>query len=186
MVEVLTDSDSAVLISNAEVLEMLNKKITKRKEKEAKQEGRKKQNNKFAHRDWIEEHVHDYLQTTPCVNIETSKLEELKTKLIASKKHSVAGNAAKMTGFSLTEAESLQLLNFMPQEPVEIHLMVEELHARMTDTRQEELLELIRSNMKDAGDQANSTFEQEEIVEEEAMETAEDEGNELITIKEEI
>ena len=40
-------------------------------------------------------------------------------------------------------------MNFMPTEPVEIHLMVEELHARMTEPQQEQLLELIRSYRKD-------------------------------------
>jgi hypothetical protein len=187
MVEVLTDSDSPVLISNAEVMEMLNEQITKRKEKEAKQKRWRKPNNKFAHRDWIEEHVHEYLQTTPCVNIETSKLEELKSKLMTPKKKQSTGQITKMTGFCLTEAESIQLLNFMPREPVEIHLMVEELHARMSEKRQEELLELIRSNMKEGQtDQANDATKQEEVVEDVSMEVVKEEGNELATVKEEI
>jgi hypothetical protein len=187
MVEVLTDSDSPVLISNAEVMEMLNEKITTRNEKEAKQKRWRKQSNKNAHRDWIEEHVHDYLQTTPCVNIETSKLEELKSKLMTPKIKQPTGQITKMTGFCLTEAESIQLLNFMPREPVEIHLMVEELHARMSEKRQEELLELIRSNMKEGQtDQANDTMEEEEVVEEISMEVVEEAVNELVIVKEEI
>jgi hypothetical protein len=158
--EVLTDSDSPVLISNAEILHLLRTQITKRNDKNKKeqhqQQRRRNNDNTFAHRDWIQEQVHAYLQTTPCDTIvNLSKLKELKSKFMASKKvrTSATGGGdtnSKTTGFHLTEAESIQLLNFMPREPVEIHLMVEELHARMSDKRQEELLELIGSYMKDA------------------------------------
>jgi antitoxin component of MazEF toxin-antitoxin module len=48
----------------------------------------------------------------------------------------------------LTEAEALQVINFMPTEPVEIHLMVEEMHTRMSEDRQRELLDLIASYRK--------------------------------------
>jgi hypothetical protein len=48
-------------------------------------------------------------------------------------------------GYGVTEAESIQILNLMPTEPVEIHLMVEDLHARMSETKQEELLNMIQS-----------------------------------------
>eukprot|EP00978_Attheya_sp_CCMP212_P008360 scaffold19705_cov58-Attheya_sp.AAC.2 len=48
-------------------------------------------------------------------------------------------------GFGLTDAETLQVLNMMPQESVDIHLMIEDLTVRMTEERQEELLELIQS-----------------------------------------
>ena len=173
--EVLTDSDSPILISNAEVMEMLNKRISKRKEKEAKQKRRRK-HNKLAHRDWIEEKVHDYLQTTPCVNIDTSNLEELKAKFVASKKLAAGQSTSKTTGFNLTEAESLQLLNFLPQEPVEIHLMVEELHARMSEKRQEELLELIGSYTKDG----NDTKAQGELAADASMEVLKEESLSIV------
>jgi hypothetical protein len=48
-------------------------------------------------------------------------------------------------GFGLTDAETLQVLNMMPQESVDIHLMIEDLTVRMTEERQEELLEIIQS-----------------------------------------
>lgn len=54
-------------------------------------------------------------------------------------------NQSSTTGFGLTEAETLQILNFMPTEPVEIHLMVEDLHVRMSETKQEEFLNMIQS-----------------------------------------
>jgi hypothetical protein len=151
-------SDSPALLSNAEVMELLNQRIKERKEKEGKLKRRKKHNNKYKHRDWIEDHVFEYLQQTPCVNLDASKRNQLKSKLMStkkkpsangksSKKPSANGKSSKITGFGLTEAESLQVLNFMPQEKVEIHLMVEELHARMSEERQDELLELIKSHL---------------------------------------
>ena len=46
-------------------------------------------------------------------------------------------------GFNLTDAETLQVLNLMPKEPVEIHLMVEDLPSRLNEDQQNDLLELI-------------------------------------------
>ena len=221
--EVLTDSDTPTLISNAEVLKLLQKNISKRKEIEAQQElklqkqqrrrKRKekedKKKSKYAHRDWIEEHVHDYLKMTPCVAIKgPSQQEELKSKLMSSKRQqqqqssssssSLSKNVSdvkqqeendlgssstgdpKVTGFGLTQAETLQILNFMPTEPVEIHLMVEELHARMTEPRQEELLELIRSYRNDDATTAEDV--RQEVLEEEVeeMEIIEEGGEEVV------
>jgi len=160
--EVLTDSDSPSLISNAEVLALLERKVTKRKEKEARQNDRrrKQRDTKTQHREWIEEKVYEYLQNSPCINVEVSKLDELNSKLTSSKRQrhradpsstSSSNSSGVTTSFGLTEAEAIQISNFMPTEPVEIHLMVEELHDRMTESKQEELLQCIASYRKDAG-----------------------------------
>jgi hypothetical protein len=53
------------------------------------------------------------------------------------------------TGFDLTEAESLQILNFIPTEPVEDSSLIEELHARMTEKQQEGLLEFLQNQEDD-------------------------------------
>jgi hypothetical protein len=50
-----------------------------------------------------------------------------------------------VVGFGLTKAEGVQLLNFMPQESVELHLMIQDLQLRMSDERQLELLKTIGS-----------------------------------------
>jgi hypothetical protein len=188
--EVLTDSKSStpVLVPNAEFMELLEKDVKDNKNRLAnekrkqKKKGRKNNNdnndwkfkNKFDHRDWIQEHVLEYLKSTPCVNIPTSKLNELKLKctskglslssssltITKKKRQTVSGDPAVSSpkplpskrkssssspGYGLTEAEAVQILNFMPQEPVEIHLMIENLHDRMSETKQEEFLEMIRS-----------------------------------------
>ncbi|MGK3754804.1 MAG: DNA-directed RNA polymerase subunit F [Bacillariaceae sp.] len=138
--EILTDSKSRnpVLLPNLTLMEMLendvrDNKIRLEKGKKLRRNNSRHNNdkNKFEHRDWIQEHVLEYLKSTPCVNIApASKLEELKSKV---------------EGYGVTEAESIQILNLMPTEPVEIHLMVEDLHARMSETKQEELLNMIQS-----------------------------------------
>lgn len=136
-------SDSPFLLSNAEVIHLLGDRLKSRNEK-----SRKKQNpkNKYKHRDWIESQVVEYLKTTPCVDLERENLETFQSTLMSSKKLKSSGNTASETGFGLTEAEALQVVNFMPKEKVEIHLMVEELHTRMTDDRQDELLQYIQSH----------------------------------------
>jgi DNA-directed RNA polymerase subunit F len=162
--EVLTDSDSPVLISNAEVMTLLEKKLKERKKEMAKlnDKKRKQRESKARHSDWIEEKVYDYLKTCPCVHADVSKLDELHSRLTSSKRQRQSANRtvpaesssnhATVTSFGLTEAEAIQIANFMPTEPVEIHLMVEELHNRMTEAKQQELLQCIASYRKDTDD----------------------------------
>jgi len=179
MLEVLADSKSStpVLLPNAELMELLEKDVKENKKRleiesrKQKERGRKNSNdsdrkfkNKFEHRDWIQENVLEYLKGTPCVNIRTSKLNELKSKCTSKtsssfspkKKRRALSNATTSPGiklptkspplnYGLTEAEAVQILNFMPQEPVEIHLMIDDLHDRMSETKQEEFLNMIRS-----------------------------------------
>mmetsp|Transcript_113615 Transcript_113615/g.317316 ORF Transcript_113615/g.317316 Transcript_113615/m.317316 type:complete len:183 (-) Transcript_113615:32-580(-) len=177
--EVLTDSDSPILVSNAEVMAILDRKVTKRKEKLAKQNERRKKmrETKTQHRDWIEEKVCDYLKNSPCVNVDLSKLDELHSKLTSSKRRrqlpvplvepAAASSSAAVasetltststtTSFGLTEAEAIQIANFMPTEPVEIHLMVDDLHDRLTEANQEALLNCIAAYRKD-GQEESST-----------------------------
>jgi RNA polymerase Rpb4 len=163
--------ETAVLIGNAEVLELLKSRLSERRRKlvepspalsQQQQQRYGKPHKKLQHRDWIEEKVHDYLQSTPCVRLmDASRRLELQTILRSSSSSSSSSSSRKQTttiatatttttskktrGFDLTEAESLQILNFMPTEPVEIHLVIEELHARMSEKEQDELLALIDS-----------------------------------------
>ncbi len=172
--EVLTDSKSSnpVLLPNAELMSILEKdvsdnkkrmqaEIEKQKQKSRKNGNERKAKNRFAHRDWIQEQVLEYLRGTPSINIPKAKLNELKSKCMVGgtssssspknkKKRRTLGNGESSQqpaspSYGLTEAEALQILNFMPSEPVEIHLMVDELHDRMSEAKQEEFLNMIRS-----------------------------------------
>ncbi|GAX13406.1 hypothetical protein FisN_34Lh005 [Fistulifera solaris] len=123
-----------VLISNQEVMEILERRMKNRSNK-------RKRPSKLQHCEWIEDKVVQHLKQTPCVRLNASRRDELRSSLQSSKKSS--------TGFALTDAESLQIVNSMPTEPVELHLLVEDLHARMTDRQQKELLQFIASFSKD-------------------------------------
>ena len=281
---VKTTADSPILISNAEVLQLLQRKVQQRRHQEEAEEAEaaaaqqqqqsssasaskkmKQQklmlvrNKKFQHRDWIEEQVFTYLQSTPCIHLirnsddsaardhqdqdskknhyrrttnghttegefskgSTKRIMKTKTTTTTTTTHQLVQDikctlmghpwkkqrmtssatttsntptatssptatttngimtkqeeggqddgtpittttttmtmplssstneshamVAKRSGFGLTEAESIQLLNFLPREPVEIHLMIEELHTRMSEKRQEELLQFLQS-----------------------------------------
>lgn len=166
--EILTNSSSPTLISNKEVLDTLKKNETERLEHESKRRKAKKGKSRFQHRDWIEGKVIEYLNTTPCAHLKDfSSMQGLQEKLISSKQQRTSSAEDKATGststgFGLTDAEALQIVNFMPTEPVEIHLMIEELHARMSEPRQEELIQVIKSYRSDIAD---SEMEQQEDTE---------------------
>eukprot|EP00558_Chaetoceros_sp_UNC1202_P006004 CAMPEP_0197233366 /NCGR_PEP_ID=MMETSP1429-20130617/1436_1 /TAXON_ID=49237 /ORGANISM="Chaetoceros sp., Strain UNC1202" /LENGTH=200 /DNA_ID=CAMNT_0042691593 /DNA_START=205 /DNA_END=807 /DNA_ORIENTATION=- len=81
-------------------------------------------------------------------------------------------NNDESAGFDLTDAETLQLLNHMPTEPVEIHLMIEELTSRMDDDRQNEMLQLI-SEYAGVAEEATEEEEEELVGEEEVVEDIE-------------
>mmetsp|Transcript_10638 Transcript_10638/g.25605 ORF Transcript_10638/g.25605 Transcript_10638/m.25605 type:complete len:224 (-) Transcript_10638:349-1020(-) len=222
--EVLTDSKSStpVLLPNAKLMELLKKDVVsnkKRLKKESRKQKGRKMKNKFEHRDWIQEHVLEYLKGTPCVNIPVSKLEELKLKCTSKGLSSSLSPTKKKCrtlsdsspsqkvdlqskspspDYGLTEAEAIQILNFMPQEPVEIHLMVDDLHERMSESKQEEFLGMIRSyntsiEKSDEPDSTNGQMQSEEIVDDsiEMLEKAgnhalNDDGDTDMKIKEEI
>jgi hypothetical protein len=130
------------LISNLEVLDILQKRTKRRSH-----------SNKYRHADWVAGQVRAYLATTPCTRIDGSKRDEMLKQLQSNKKKSLlsanpsenGGKTTATTGFGLTQAEAIQCLNLVPTEPVEIHLLVEDLSGRMSDRQQEELLDFISS-----------------------------------------
>ena len=196
--------EQPILISNAEVIELLQKRISLRNESRAASSKREQDatgvsapvsqskkrepksgvaTSQMSHRDWIEAKVLEYLQSTPCTKLkDPSRRSELKSRLMSKKrkKKDILGDdesqpgrlSSVPTGFDLTEAESLQLINFMPTEMVELHLMVEELHARMTEKEQDALLELISyySESKDGVNQETRTENKVDSREKEVIE----------------
>lgn len=136
------------LISNLEVLELL------RNQPPPPRRGRRRVLPPSVH---VAKHVRKYLETTPCVRIDSSKSHELLQKLQSQKKRAIlppaptitnsgsgeASPSSEATGFGLTLAEAIQCLNMVPTEPVEIHLLVEDLPGRLAERQQQELLDLI-------------------------------------------
>mmetsp|Transcript_16668 Transcript_16668/g.47843 ORF Transcript_16668/g.47843 Transcript_16668/m.47843 type:complete len:251 (+) Transcript_16668:220-972(+) len=85
-------------------------------------------------------------------------------------------------GYGLTDGETLQILNHMPSELVELHLIIEDLPGRMSDERQEELLRLIATYAGRDGEQVEENGD--DVMEEDggAQEEEEDveEGDEEV------
>jgi RNA polymerase Rpb4 len=53
-------------------------------------------------------------------------------------------SSSSTTGFDLTEAEAIQIINCSPKELVDIHLLIDSLHERMSMQQHEELLSTIQ------------------------------------------
>ena len=126
--EILSTGETAELMTNLEVMQVLSSLSPHSSQ-------RRKKRKHARHCDWIQDKVYAYLEKTPCAQVQSASqmptlVSELKTK------------------FGLTNAETLQIINFMPQESVEIHLIIQDLPSRLTEERQEELLTLIASYRK--------------------------------------
>lgn len=142
------------------------------------------------HRDWIEGKLLDYLKNSPCGadGVDRSKMGELVGKLrgvgsaavdttatnaemadaVKSSPDDNSGQEREQSGggeanYGLTDGETLQILNHMPSELVELHLMIEDLPGRMADGRQEELLALV-------GEYAGQNNEEQQQQEQQGME----------------
>lgn len=116
----------------------------------------------FQHRDWIQSKVVEYLQSTPCRKLDDTRHKDLQKTLQSQKRIRAENGSSKLSGFGLTEAEAVQVLNLAPTEPVEIHLVVEELQNRLDEEQQNHLLQFVRSHLReDVDTKANSTAESE-------------------------
>eukprot|EP01083_Nonionella_stella_P296301 1006649_1 len=109
------------------------------------------------HKYWIEERVYEYIKSeTPCGNANPKRMPELVRVL---KQGSVVGETKRSTtavkeeegingdtshedvisscqGFGLSDAEILKILNWMPKEMVEIHLIIKDLSSRLSEEQQ--------------------------------------------------
>jgi len=214
------DSESPTLISNVEVMLLLQKNLEERNNANGRRRNSNKRNKHLRHRDWVEEEVFNYLQTTPCVKLDPDRRLEFHSKLKGNKRMimvrhgntadtstpqasadaadtqkqqqqeglgaaasptaAAAAAAAKKTGFGLTDAEAIQIMNMMPTQPVEIHLMVDELQSRMSEERQEEFLAFIQSFSTAAEEEEEgSDAASGEEADDEGMEQAEEEDEEM-------
>lgn len=199
--EILTNSDTPTLVTNLEVMHILEELIESR-EKESGERKNNKEYAKLRHRDWIEDKVYEHLKSAPCANLSIDRMPELVSKLKGKKVGTGhvppknnngdknGGNKPADDGeesFGLTDAETLQILNLQPREPVEIHLMIEELHSRMTEERQTALLKVIQSHatQEDGNDPMQLDDEGENVNGEPAIENGVMHDHEEFAVKEE-
>ena len=182
--EVLKSGDVPALVTNIEVMNILSKRIERRHEDATASEendfNEKKGNPKLRHRDFIEEKLLEYLHTTPCANVDIEQMPTLISKLMGGTNETAESIEAEgngedaepkhlddgVKGYNLMDAEILQILNLMPTEKVEAHLMIEQLENRVDDDRQDQMLQLISEYSGNNAD-ADADALEEEIVEEE-------------------
>ena len=176
----------------------------------AKRKRRVDDTKRHRHRDWIESKLLDYLQNSSCGTvggggIDSSKLPQLVRTLRAppSKKgndvimksenggndsatadHADNGNSSVehqiRDGYGLTDGETLQILNHMPSELVELHLIIEDLPSRMSDERQEELLQLIGTYAGRDVNQDEEAMEEDDAAQQGEGEEDVEEGDEEV------
>ena len=83
-------------------------------------------------------------------------------------------------GYGLTDGETLQILNHMPSELVELHLIIEDLPSRMSDERQEELLQLIGTYAGRDVNQDEEAIEEDDAAQQGEGEEDVEEGDEEV------
>lgn len=133
--EILKTENVPTLVSNIEILHLLRNRINTRNASTSEQVNddpskQRRTNPKMRHRDWVEESVVASLEYTPCVKLKLETLPELVSTL-------------KSPRFALTDGEAMQVLNLVPRELVDLHLIIEDLGSRMSEEKQTDLLETI-------------------------------------------
>lgn len=175
--EPLKNGDAPALVSNLEVMELLQEHMATRQPH--KSDGSVKSTKcPFHQRDWIEQTVLGYLKSSPVGSsdlnmsempklIETLRREEAITTAAsdaAVKKLKTDADQDIMQGYGLTTAETLQVLNHLPTSLVELHLLIEDLEKRVPDEeKQMEFLKLIcQYSGREVDEQEESTDDMEE------------------------
>ena len=125
--EVLKSGESPSLISNLEVMQLLQERKDARSQSETNNI-----NTKFQNRDWVEKSVLDYVKTSP---VGGSDVKEDMSKLVEILR----------TGYDLTNAETLQILNHLPTSLVEVHLLLEDIEKREQLDTEEKQLDFLRT-----------------------------------------
>lgn len=142
-------NSSSVLLCNLQVLEALQPRVEQRMESNNKNHNKRK--TPLRHRDWIETQVVEYITNhTPSLQLgKFENAQKLKKTLLApmtrNNKHSMKNDddetnqsdppqqqPQQKNGFGLDEMEALQIINLVPTEPVEVHLILPDLHERST------------------------------------------------------
>ena len=113
-------SQSVLLLSNAEVLDLL-KKVSSKSSKQSK----KAQSNTAT----ILYESMKYLEDTPAAAI--------------PQVHMIRDIALKLKPFNLTKSEKLEIINHLPTSLVELQLVVEESEERFTEEQMNEMLNII-------------------------------------------
>mmetsp|Transcript_40491 Transcript_40491/g.69051 ORF Transcript_40491/g.69051 Transcript_40491/m.69051 type:complete len:194 (-) Transcript_40491:796-1377(-) len=160
--EVLKSGDAPSLVSNLEVMQLLQERMAARQSQENGSDVNSKieqdngiQKGPFQNRDWIEQTVLNHLQSSP-VGGSDVKLEDM-PKLVEQLRRdpgadasieSASANATEetklQTGYGLTNAETLQIINHLPSSLVEVHLLIEDIEKRGNLEEEEKHTQFLR------------------------------------------
>ena len=170
--EVLQSGNAPALVTNLEVMQLLQERIAARQQQQQSQtpsgggatdeSNSTNRNSAFQNRDWIEQTVLNHLQSSPVGGINVESLQNIPTLVEQLRRAPTTSNAAssigvqvssptdeqqeQLSGYGLTNIEILQLLNHLPTSLVELHLLIDDLEKREhldEEEKQMELLQLI-------------------------------------------
>lgn len=168
--EVLKSGDAPALVSNMEVMQLLRERMAAREEQEQANISSSTAANgedstaaaavigsvrkgPFQNRDWMEQTVLAHLQSSPAggADVKVDEMPELVARLRRAPAHGTAASTdgsgqQSLSGYGLTNAETLQILNHMPTSLVELHLLIEDIEKREAlddEEKQTDFLKLI-------------------------------------------
>ncbi len=177
----LKSGDAPALVSNMEVLSLLQERMAARQSRDNTDDGKSGDTPKtsgdntrkgpFRNRDWMEQTVLNHLKSSPVGgdDVKVDDMSKLVQQLRRDPTTTTSQSNGESAGYGLTNAETLQILNHLPTSLVELHLLVEDIEKRETldtDEKQLELLRLISRYsgrpVEEAGDGADADEEMEE------------------------
>lgn len=124
------------LLSNSEVLDILKSKTYK----------------KHASLATIIYETTEYIESSNAASLSVSDIEDFL-------------KAIKEKNYELTKIEKIQIANIIPQNEVELHLIVEMIEERFTEQQREDLLQIIQDTLnnpsKDDDNNPRKKFKQE-------------------------
>lgn len=167
--EVLKSGDAPSLVSNLEVMQLLQERKAARQSQGAKPgEESSNKSNQFQNRDWIEQTVLNHLQSSP-VGGSDVKLDEIpklverlrrdtgatRLSALSIKEEEVNsqsdGDEEQPLGYGMTNAETLQVINHLPTSLVEVHLLIEDIEKREHLDEEEKQMKFLRLVSKFSG-----------------------------------
>ncbi|KAK8814782.1 hypothetical protein WA556_006821, partial [Blastocystis sp. ATCC 50177/Nand II] len=114
------------LITNAEVLHCLQ------------ESGEEKHKSRCDEYNWVRRTVTRYLEMTPAGHLTQEKMETFLGRL---------QEFEQRNNIKFTPNEKMQMMNIVPVQPVDVHIIVEECPERMTDDQVDELISIVTSTL---------------------------------------
>ena len=95
---------------------------------------------------WVEERTLRYLQDTAmAMSLMESYIDDSDEKrlTVSRLQATVSDFIVELEKFDLTDGEILQILNLLPKEQVDLHLIIQECESRFDEQKREDLINLI-------------------------------------------